>query len=351
MFTPQREYTGEKKEFKPVAIKGGNAQTQVGLLVELGTHEKLPKYAKDNKGNIELNEDGSKKIIMPNKDLTPRGERKDLDAKVNVYLDLLKQTHDYEGDIGVRNVRIPLVEPSYGLAVGLNYTTVAPRTPNGDYIKGQPWTLAPASKWFKMADVAFYREGPNAGKSVKSVIFHADYKNPLLNDVRELLGKPFNINLEVKTSERDGNTYTNTKVKGYVPLDEDAVVKEALIAPVAVLFNDTDLLVKREDLGGACKLDLLRVADLRKIVLATNYPESNMQKAIQEKYGVDGEKELIAKAQESQAKAIAADKELQEIYATLKGGVEQAQKAAPKKQEAVKPAPQEDEEFEDDIPF
>lgn len=343
MFTPTKQYTGEKKDFTPVVPEDGLQVMQVSLLVDLGQHEKLPRFAKDSSGNVELDENGQKKIIMPNKELSPRGERKDLDAKISVYVDLLNQTHDYEGDIGVRNIRLPLVEPVMGIAEGINWTTTAPRDGNGKYIQGRAWTLAPTSKWAKLADVTRYPDG----KKVKDVIFEPSYSNPKLNDVRELLGKPFMANLDVKKQDRDGKTFINTRIKSYVPLAKGFPVGEALITPIAIRFDDVDLTVPLDCLGGATKLDMLRIADLRRITLAVNYQGSNMQKAIVEKYGTDGEAELVAKSKELFNKKLSSDKEYSEILSLL---AKPAEKAPAKTVEKAAPV-QEEDDFEDDIPF
>jgi hypothetical protein len=328
--TQNNEQT-ERKEFVPIIPEDGLQPVQVGLLVDLGSHKKYPKYAKDNAGKREQDEDGNDKIIWPK-------EGKDTEQRVGVYVDLLTQTHDYEGDIGVKNIRLPLHEVSRGMSNGLNFTTVAPRDPDGNYIKGKPWTLAPASAWCKIAAVV----KDDKGEKVSDTMLKADYKNPKHNDITMLLGKPFMYNVEVKQTEKDGNNYVNTKLKSPVPLMKGMKTEPALIPAVSVNFDDDDLLDIREDLGGVSKFDLLRISDLRKIVLAEDYPDSKMQVAVRERQDED---ELIKKAKEIQDKIIENDKDLNEIKAKYPDGPEggevkqeaetpKAKPAAPKKPSA-----------------
>jgi hypothetical protein len=129
---------------------------------------------------------------------------------------------------------------------------------------------------------------------------------------------------------------------------------DGLIKAISVGFDDTDLLEPSDELGGACKLDLVRIADLRKIVLASDYQGTEMQKAIQQKFN---EADLIEKAKEIQAKLIETDKELQEIYSIL-GSDSDEQPEAPKEKPVAKPAPKSKAkpapnfaDIDDDIPF
>ena len=129
--------------------------------------------------------------------------------------------------------------------------------------------------------------------------------------------------------------------------------KEPLIWSVSVSFHDKDLLDKKDELGGACKFDLIRMSDLRKIVLAEDYEGSEIQKAVQSKMN---EKELIEKAKEYHAKQIAADKDLQEVMeeiAKRNGGASTSESAA-----SVTPATTVQQEQsvvadydDDDLPF
>lgn len=333
----------DKKPFVAIVPEDGLQTVQIGLLVNLGMHKKLPKFAEDNAGKREQDENGNDKIIVPK-------EGKDLEQKVAVYVDLLSQTHDYEGEIGVKNIRLPLHPVNRGMAEGLNLTTVAPRDPDGNYIKGKPWLLAPASQWQKIASVVKTEDGVK----VSDIIFKAEYKNPKLNDIGMLLGKPFMFNVDVKQTEKDGNTYVNTKLKSPVPLMKGVAVEPALVKAVSISFDDTDLLKEDEDLG-CCKYDLLRIADLRKIVLAADYEGSEIQKAIQER---EDEAELTKKAKEIAAACIAGDKKLQECLAQLAergegATVEQESKpAATKPSKPVKAkAPASSDDTDNDSPF
>jgi hypothetical protein len=338
---PQND-NADRKPFVAIIPEDGLQAVQVGLLVNLGQHAKLPKFAKDTAGKREKDEDGKDKIILPKE-----GSE---EQKVSVYVDLLTQEHDYEGDIGVRNIRVPLHQVSRGMSEGVNLVTVAPRDADGNYIKGKPWLLAPASAWNKIAAVV----KNEAGKFVKDVIFDANYKNPFLNDVSQLLGKPFMYNVEVKVEEKNENKYVNVKLKNAVPMMKGMAAPAALIKAISVGFDDTDLLEPNDELGGSCKLDLVRIADLRKIVLASDYQGTEMQKAIQQKFN---EAELIEKAKEIQAKLMETDKELQEIYSILGSGSDE-QPETPKEKPAAKTAPRSKakpapnfSDIDDDIPF
>lgn len=337
----------EKKPFVAIIPEDGLQAVQIGLLVNLGLHKKLPKFTKDSAGKREQDENGNDKIYIPK-------EGKDLEQKVAVYVDLLDQTHDYEGELGVKNIRLPLHQVSRGLSEGLNLTTVAPRDPNGNYIKGKPWLLAPASAWAKVAAVTKMEDG----KKVSDVIFEANYKNQKLNDISQLLGKKFMYNVEVKTTEKDGNTYVNTKLKSPVPLMKGMSPPDALVDAISINFDDNDILEAKDELGGACKYDFIRVADLRKIVLAEDYEGSKMQEAVRER---EDEDELIKKAKEIAAAVIENDKEYAEVLAQLsarsEGGEAPAQqeekpaaKASAKKPAKAKPAPN-FSDMDDDIPF
>ena len=336
----------DRKPFVAIVPEDGLQAVQVGMLVNLGMHKKLPKFAKDNAGKREQDEDGNDKIIWPKE-----GD-KGMEQRVGVYVDLLTQTHDYGGDIGVKNIRLPLHQVSRGMSEGLNFTTVAPRDPDGNYIKGKPWTLAPASAWCKIAAVV----KDDKGEKVSDTMLRADYKNKDHNNVQMLLGKPFMYNVEVKKTEKDGNTYVNTKLKSPVPLMKGMKTEPALVGAVSISFDDEDLLEAREDLGGVSKFALLRVADLRRIVLAADYVGSNMQKAIQEEFDED---ELVAKAKEIAAKIIETDKDLIEIYAKFPNGPEGGETATPAEATKTKPsAPKKPErpapnfsDMDDDIPF
>lgn len=345
-FTPKsnKQETNETQERKPfVAIipEDGLQPVQIGLLVNLGMHKKYPKFAKDNAGKREQDENGNDKIIFPK-------PGKDTEQRVGVYVDLLTQTHDYEGDIGVKNIRLPLHQVNRGMTEGLNFTTVAPRDPDGNYIKGKPWTLAPASAWCKIAAVV----KDDKGEKVSDTMLKADYKNPHHNNIQLLLGKPFMYNVEVKTTEKDGNTYVNTKLKSPVPLMKGMKAEAAIIPAVSVNFEDDDLLTPRDDLGGVAKFDLLRVSDLRKIVLAEDYPGSKMQAAVQER---QDEEELIKKAKEIQDKIVENDRDLNEIKAKFPngqdGGEVVAKAEAPKQAAPKKPVAPVDNSEDQDSPF
>jgi hypothetical protein len=229
------------------------------------------------------------------------------------------------------------------MSEGVNFVTVAPRDKNKQYIKGVPWTLAPTSQFVKIASVV-----KDGDKKVSDIIFRADYKNAKLNDITLLLGKPFMMNVEVKKVEKDGNEYVNTKLKSPVPLMKGMTPSEPLIQAVSVNFEDEDLLEDREDLGGVSKFDLIRLSDLRKIVLANDYAGSKMQAAVQERMDED---ELISKSKEIEAKIIETDRDLVEIRSMFPNGkpVDGEAPVAAKPSKPEKPSTNFDDM--DDAPF
>lgn len=317
--------SGERKEYVPIVPEDGLQAVQVGLLVYLGEHKKLPKFAKDSNQKREKEDDGiTDKVLWPK-------EGKDLEQRVGVYVDLLTQEHNFGDEIGVKNIRLPLHQVSRGMSEGVNFTTVAPRTPDGDYIKGRPWLLASTSNLYKIAGVTQI----DKETKVSDVIFKAEYKNKDLNNIDLLLGKPFMFNVEVKKEVKGENTYVNTKLKSPVPLMKGMSVPAALTPAISVNFEDTDLLTEREDLGGVAKVDLLRVADLRRIVLAVDYPGTAMQAAIQDRHN---ESELITKAKEIEAKIIETDRDLIEIRGLYPNGPEGGVAQQPKAEAATKPS-------------
>lgn len=352
----QPEFSGEQKEFTPIIPEDGLQVVQVGALVYLGEHKKLPKFAKDNAGNREKEDDGvTDKVIFPK-------EGKDVEQKVGVYVDLLSQTHNYGEAIGEKNIRLPLHTIVRGISEGISLTTVAPRNKDKEYIKGIPWSYAGQSNWNKIAAVTYFEDGKT---KVSDKMCKADYKNGYHNDISLLLGKPFMYNVEVKVTDEGGKTFVNTKLKSPVPLMKGVPVPEALINPVMIQFDDEDLLEAKEEFGGARKIDLLRLADLRKIVLSLDYAGSKMQEAIRE---TQNESDLIAKAKDIAAKIIETDKDLKEIRqmypekfdgsstaSSAPSAPSEAPKASSKKPSASKPKAEDKapnfDDMDDDIPF
>lgn len=305
----------------------GSQIVQLGLLVDLGLHQKLPKFAKDSKGVKETNEDGSYKIIMPKE-----GD-KGFEHKIAAYVDLLNETHDFGEKIGTKNVRLPLHKVSRGLSEGLTLTTVAPRDPKGNYVKGKPWILAATSQWYKIAGVVYTEQR----QKVSDIIFDARYDNEELNNVALLLGKPFMMEVQVKVNvvgEGDNaKEFVNINLKSPMSLMKGLTAPAALTGAVAVLMDDVDLLEPKDFLGGARKIDMLRVADIRKVVLAQNYQGSKMQEAIRV---VHDEAAMLKDAQERHAKNISGDKELQEVLKLVSQGAVAPVASAPA---AAAPAP------------
>ncbi len=333
------------KEFVVITPEDGLQAVQVGLLVNLGEHKKLPKFAKDSAGKREVDkETGAEKVLWPK-------AGKDMEQRVSVYIDLLTQEHDYGDDIGVKNIRLPLHAVMRGVSEGVNFVTVAPRTPDGEYIKGKPWTVAPTSAWAKIAAVTYI----DKTTKVSDVMLKADYKNDDHNNIELILGKPFMYNVEVKTTTKDDKTYVNTKLKSPVPLMKGMTVPAALQTPMLIDFDDEDLLEEKEELGGFSKFKMVRLADLRKIVLAAEYEGSKMQLAVRENFN---EEEFIEKAKETYLKIIETDKDLIEINQRFPNGpegdevasVEAKAEAPAKPSKPPKPAPN-FSDMDDDIPF
>ena len=322
----------------------GSQIVELGLLVDLGLHAKNPKFAKDSKGNREKNEDGSDKIIMPKE-----GD-KGLEHKVSAYVDLLNETHDFGEKIGVKNIRLPLHKVSRGLSEGLTLTTVAPRDPKGAYVKGKPWILPATSQWYKIAGVVYTEQR----QKVSDIIFDARYDNADLNNIALLLGKPFMMEVQVKVNTvgegENAKEFVNISLKSPMSLMKGLTAPAALTGAVAVMMDDVDLLEAKDYLGGARKIDMLRIADIRKIVLAKNYEGSKMQEAIRV---VHNEAELLKDAQERHAKNIAGDKELQEVLKLVsQGAVAPAPQAAPAASAApAAPTPQQAQNIDEDAPF
>lgn len=338
---PENTSTTERKPFVAIVPEDGLQAVQVGALVYLGEHKKLPKFAKDNAGNREKEEDGvTDKVLFPK-------EGKDTEQKVGVYVDLLSQTYDYGEDIGEKNIRLPLHQVVRGMSEGISLTTVAPRNPkDNSYIKGIPWSYAGQSNWNKIAAVTFMEDGKT---KVSEKMCKADYKNPYHNDISLLLGKPFMYNVEVKVQEDGENKYVNTKLKSPVPLMKGMPAPAPTIKAVSINFNDSDLLEEKEELGGARKIDLLRQADLRKIVIALDYEGTKMQEAIREVYDEDT---LIEKAKEISAKIIETDRDLKEIRSLYpeKFGITSSSTAQPAPQDKS-PTPNFDDMDDDQAPF
>ncbi len=331
------------KEFVVITPEDGLQAVQVGLLINLGEHKKLPKFAKDSAGKREVDKvTGAEKVLWPK-------AGKDMEQRIAVYIDLLTQEHDYGDNIGVKNIRLPLHTVIRGMSEGVNFVTVAPRTPDGEYIKGKPWTVAPTSAWAKIAAVTYI----DKTTKVSDVMLKADYKNDDHNNIELILGRSFMYNVEVKSTVKDDKTYVNTKLKSPVPLMKGMTVPPALQQPVSINFDDEDLLEEKEGLGGVSKFKLIRLADLRKIVLAAEYEGSKMQLAVQENFN---EAEFIEKAKELYVKIIEADKDLIEINERFPDGpdgeaVEPAKvEAAAKPSKPSKPAPN-FSDMDDDIPF
>lgn len=317
----KRENTDTVVEFKMPEVEDGLCNAQIGLMVNLGKHKQLPRFVKE-KDKVMLDDDGNPKINLGlDKDGNPK-----LESKLSVYIDLLEQTHDYEGDIGVRNIRLPFHQVQYGVSQGINYTMVAPRDAEGNYIKNRKWTLAPASKWAALSK-AILQEQTATSKTMHDIIFDPASKNA--NAVWLMVGKPFNITVEVKETTKGDKTYKNVNVKTPVALAKKEIGKtESPLQPAVVVdMKDDDLLTEYEftkpdgETFTYRKIDLLRKADLLKIVLAEDYKGSPMQKAIQEEHN---EEALIKDAKEKQQKVIDNDKELKQVMEILnkQNGVE-----------------------------
>jgi hypothetical protein len=297
-----RVVSQEKSDFVPVVPDAGTDVGIVSLIVELGKHDVQPKFAKDSKNKQEFEEDGSPKIIWPNTKYPSKG-------LAALYFDLANQTHDYGGDTGEQLIRLPFHSVSRGMSEGISTEAVAPRDLEGNRLK-RPWMYHSNSKWAKLAAATTFEDGT----TVASRMCNPFYDNPDLNEVRLLLGKACLINVEVKVS----GEYTNVSVKNPTAFPKKYPKPDALPVPALIIeFEDDDLLKNKAELGGKCKLDFVRVADLRRIVIANDYPGKAIQKAIQQKFD---EPALIKKALEIAQAIVDNDKELIEIYKLFPNG-------------------------------
>ena len=341
----KRENKAPTTEYKQPNVEDGLCNAQIGLMVNLGKHKQVPRFVKD-KDKIVLDDQGNPKI---NLGLDKEGNPK-LEHKLAVYVDLLEQTHDYEGDIGVRNIRLPFHQVQYGVTQGINYTTVAPRDANGNYIKNRKWTLAPASKWAALSK-AILQEQTATSKTMHDIVF--DPANKDANAVWLMVGKPFNITVEVKETTKGDKTYKNINVKTPALLAKKEIGKteEPLQPAVVVDMQDDDLLTEYEftkpdgEVFTYRKIDLLRKADLLKIVLAEDYEGSPMQAAIQEEHD---EEALIEEAKEKHQKILESDKEYAQVMAILNNS--SPEEKAEKQNEVKEASPAEDDDS-DEIPY
>jgi len=157
-----------------------------------------------------------------------------------VLVDLLTQTHDWGGDIGIKQIRLPLYNTFEGQVLGHDF--VVYKQEDGVV------TFNPKSKMAKLT---------SACGATKELIANG-------HDVEALLGKALMV--EVTEREYNGNFYH--KIKGVMPVMKGLPIPKLEAAPIIVAFETcTEEQAK-----------LIR-SDVRKqIMKANNYQGSTIQK-------------------------------------------------------------------------
>lgn len=223
--------------------------------------------------------------------------------QIAIFLDLTSDVVDYGGSIGMQPYRLMLNKSFAGEIDGINFGVGPVRDAQGQEIKGKPWNYHPMSIITKLA------------KATKTQTI-LDGVNL---DLEQLLNKSLMAQVEVKTTQdKNGKIdeatgklreYTNVNFRGVsevpdMPDGSAFPVPEMVMAPMVISF----------DSAVADQIKYIRRDVLAKIKLANNYNGSQMQKAIEE---------------------------FEAGHATNKD--------AEVKQET--PAPFDDDQFDDDIPF
>jgi hypothetical protein len=273
--------------------KAGLRRARVSLIVDLGVQDREP------------GDDGSEK--------TPK-------QHVAIFADLVNDTVDYGGEIGMAHYRLALNGTFKGKFKGIGFFATPPKDPvTKQTIKGGKWMLHDNNMISKLAKAV----------GMPDVQEHMD--------ISQLLNGQFMAQVEVRKTpsgkqDADGNEIVYTNVNFKQPNPVAAVIKEdaegneveevpvfaALkVEPKCITFENA----KKED------VQLIR-KNIRGIIkLAKNYAGSNMQKAIEAFEAEDG----------GSTPAPAADK--------VAPAKEAPAKPAPKAKPAL--APVED----DDVPF
>lgn len=243
----------------PEPEEGLQAAT-VSVIVSLGTQKRPPYTKTDDKGNDVMGEDGNPIIISPKPN-----------EQVAMYVDLNENVWDFGGEIGEKQIRLPVHEEFAGqIKEGINFKEQGHFTADHQYIKGKPWTLPPSSKFAKIAKVCGAPEIMESGGYGDGNEFGEI--NESKSDISLLMGKPFLYNVEVKkvNKVKDGKpvTYVNVNLRTPVPLMKGMVVSPLTAEPICISFSsDVDELLKL--------VPLLRSAVRKKIQLALDYVNIN----------------------------------------------------------------------------
>lgn len=285
--------------------KAGSRPARVSLVVDLGVQERE---------DFEDEKTGEKRPQKPCQ-------------QVAVFCDLVNDVVDYSGEIGVQAYRLALNKSFGGEFQGINFTAIPVRDPDGNVIKGKPWTFPPASTLTKLCKATGKLE------VIES------------QDLEQLLDQAFMATVEVRETESKtikddaGNPvkFTNTNFKGCseIPLVEgdDGVEK-----PMKVKQLSSPAMCITFDEATPSQIKYLRKNIINMIKLAKNYPGSQMQKAI--------EAYEAGKAQEAPQDADSGDEE--EFVPKAKATPAETPKKAVKK--VVEP-PVEDDDVDDQSPF
>ena len=300
----QRTYDPNRKYPTP---KSGSRPARVSLVVDLGVQERE---------DFEDEKTGEKRPQKPCQ-------------QVAVFCDLVNDVVDYGGEIGVQAYRLALNKSFGGEFQGINFTAIPVRDPEGNVIKGKPWTFPPASTLTKLCKATGKLE------VIES------------QDLEQLLDQAFMATVEVRETESKtikddaGNPvkFTNTNFKGCseIPLVEgdDGVEK-----PMRVKQLASPALCITFDTATPEQVKFLRKNIINMIKLAKNYPGSQMQKAIEQ---FEASKNAQQDAPDEQGEDF-----VPEAKETPKPAAKKAPVAAKK---AVEPV-EEPEDFDDsDSPF
>ena len=221
----QATNNGPREDIKWPTPEAGNQPARISLIVDLGTQER-PDFEE---------KDGTLKPQKPCRQLA-------------AYADLVDNIVDYGGSIGEQPYRIALHKSFKGEITGINFTAVPPRDADGKTIAGKLWTFHPANLLTKLAKATGQTQ----------ILGESEEDNM---DVEQLLDKPFFIDVDVVTTEKDGKEYTNVKIKGYgsvpkikgVPMDVEELKHPARVVSFETATED-DIKFLRRDVVAKLKL-------------------------------------------------------------------------------------------------
>lgn len=274
--------------------KAGSRLATISLLVDMGTQNRPGVYKLDDKI---VNEDTEgAELYQP-----PPCQQ------IAVFADLPRDLVDYGGDIGKAYYRLMLNKSFAGVISGINFTSLFPVDAKGKKIPGKARTFHPKNLF------AILSKATCTPEVMKTL------------DITELLGKSFMATVEVSEKDsgkedKDGNAiiYRNvnyrgasqvamvSKDTGEVDGDGEPIVVEEL--PVIPALKVTPKCITFDN---ATKEDILLIRQglLKQIKEASNYPNSQMEKAVKEFEAEAGIKEDKPKdAAPAKAASKAADK-------------------------------------------